>query len=255
MKHNQLKMTLSEGKAVIGPFVKMSDPAIIEIVGISGFDFVIIDLEHGPHSIESAQNLIRAAEAKNICPILRITDNHPSHVLRALDIGAHGVQVPQISSKKDAEELVHAAKYHPEGERGMCRYVRAADYSGLDKFEYFKVANEESLLIVHIEGMEGINNLEVILDEEKLDIIFLGPYDLSQSCGVPGQVDHPLVEDKMKEAVKLAQKQDKYVGTFVETIDSAKKWVNIGVKYIAYSVDVGIFHQACSEITRKFKSS
>jgi 4-hydroxy-2-oxoheptanedioate aldolase len=253
MQKNKLKEKLQAGRTVLGPFLKMTDPAIVEIVGHAGFDFVIIDTEHGPMSIETAQNLIRAAEIVKITPIIRVTENNQSLILRALDIGAQGVQVPQISQKTHAEETVKAAKYHPRGERGLCRFIRAADYSSMDRFKYFEKANQETLVIVHIEGVEGINNLSDILTIKDLDIIFLGPYDLSQSCGVPGQVEHPKVIEKMTQVVKMAKKENKIVGTFVDTVEAGKKWMQLGVQYISFSVDVGIFFQACSHIVEDIK--
>jgi len=253
MRKNSLKEKLFSGETTYGPFLKLSDPAIVEISGHAGFDFVIIDTEHGPLSIETAQNLVRAAESANITPIIRVTENNPALILRALDIGAQGVQVPQITNKSDAEKAVQAAKYHPQGDRGVCKYVRAAHYSSTNPFEYFKKANEETLVIVHIEGLEGINNLPEILKVKDLDIVFLGPYDLSQSCGVPGQVEHPKVVEKMRYAVELARSENKIVGTFVDSVEAGKKWMALGVQYISYSVDVGIFYQTCSGIVSQFK--
>lgn len=239
---------------VIGPFVKLASPAIVEIAGLAGFDFVIIDTEHGPNSIETAQNLVRAAEIRAITPVIRVTENNPGLILRALDIGAQGVQVPQISNKTEALRAVEAAKFFPDGARGVCRFVRAADYSCADQYEYFKKSNRQTLIIVHIEGTEGINNLSEILTVKGLDIVFLGPYDLSQSCGVPGQVNHPKVTKKMREAVELSKKANIAVGTFVETIKDAKKWMEVGIKYISFSVDVGIFLDACSNIVKDLRS-
>jgi len=155
---NYLKRTLNEGKVVFGPFMKFTDPAAVEIMGFAGFDFVIIDAEHGPISMENAQNMIRAAESVNVTPIIRVGNNDESFILRALDIGAQGIEIPQINSKPDALRAVKSVKYSPQGERGVCRYVRAANYSSTDKFEYFKSANDETMIIAHIEGVEGINN-------------------------------------------------------------------------------------------------
>jgi len=253
MQPNILKKKLRAGKTVLGPFLKLADPAIVEIAGLAGFDFVIIDTEHGPNSIQTAQNLVRAAELHQITPIIRVTENNPSFILQALDIGAGGVQVPQVSNKTEALRTVQAAKFSPQGNRGVCRYVRAADYSSLDRFDYFKKSNQETLIILHIEGIKGINNLSEILSVKGLDIIFLGPYDLSQSCGVPGQVNHAKVTKKMRQAVELAKKAHIAVGTFVDTVEDAKKWIKVGIKYISFSVDVGIFFNACSDIVRKLR--
>lgn len=253
MKINKLKKNLQSGKVVIGPFLKLADPAIVEIAGLAGFDFVIIDTEHAPISFETAQNLIRSAEIAGITPIIRVSENDPALILRSLDIGAQGVQVPQVSTKDDAVKTVEAAKFFPQGSRGVCRFVRSAGYSSKNQNEYFKISNQETMVIVHIEGVEGINNLSEILTVKGLDIIFLGPYDLSQSCGVPGQVNHPIVIEKMEKSVNLSKKMNVAVGTFVDNIESAKKWLALGVQYISFSVDVGIFFNACSNIVKSLR--
>ncbi|MBA7573024.1 5-keto-4-deoxy-D-glucarate aldolase [subsurface metagenome] len=255
MKKNNLKIALKEGKVVFGPFVKLIEPAVVEILGYSGFDFVIIDAEHGPISIESIQNLLRAAESVNTTAIIRVGNNDEILIQRALDIGAQGVQIPQINSKFDAAKAISSAKYSPEGKRGVCRFVRAANYSSMDKFEYFKVANEETLVIIHIEGSEGIDNLDEILSIVRggIDVIFIGPYDLSQSLGLSGQLDHPLVIEKMKEVVCKCKKNKIAVGTFVDDVDTAKIWVSMGVQYISYAVDTGILYQASKSIVDNLK--
>ena len=123
MKKNNLKKALHDSKIVSGPFLKITDPAVVEIIGFAGFDFVIIDAEHGPISMENAQNMIRAAETVNITPIIRVGNNDEALILRALDIGAQGIEIPQINSRSDAVRAVKSVKYSPQGERGVCRYV------------------------------------------------------------------------------------------------------------------------------------
>ena len=254
MIKNHLKRTLNEGKIAFGPFMKFTDPAAVEIMGFAGFDFVIIDAEHGPISIENAQNMIRAAESVNITPIIRVGNNEESFILRALDIGAQGIEIPQINSKSDAVRAVKSVKYSPQGERGVCRYVRAANYSSMDKFKYFKSANKETMIIAHIEGVEGINNLDEILSVSGIDVIFIGPYDLSQSLGIPGEVNHPLVIEKMKEVVLKCKQSKVAVGTFADNIKTAKSWISLGVQYMAFSVDVGILYNASKNIVNKLKN-
>jgi len=253
LKKNNLKEVLKEGKNVFGPFMKFTDPAAVEIMGFAGFDFVIIDAEHGPISMQSAQNMIRSAETANITPIIRVSSNDEALILRALDIGAQGIEIPQINSKSQAIKAVKSVKYSPQGERGVCRYVRAANYSSMDKFEYFKSANEETMIIAHIEGVEGINNLDEILSVPGIDVIFIGPYDLSQSLGIPGQVNHSLVVEKMKEVVLKCKQNKIAVGTFADDIKTAKSWVSLGVQYMAFSVDVGILYNASKNIVNEMK--
>ncbi|PKP61646.1 aldolase [Candidatus Atribacteria bacterium HGW-Atribacteria-1] len=253
MKKNHLKKALHEGKIIFGPFLKITDPAVVEIMGFAGFDFVIIDEEHGPISMESAQNMIRAAESVNITPVIRVGNNDEALILQALDIGALGIEIPQINSRYDAERAVKSVKYSPQGERGVCRYVRAANYSSMDKFKYFKYANEETIIIAHIEGVEGINNLNEILLVPGIDVIFIGPYDLSQSLGIPGEVNHSLVIEKMKEVILKCKQNKIAVGTFADDVETAKSWISLGVQYMSFSVDVGILYEASKNIIKQLK--
>ncbi|MGB9597790.1 MAG: HpcH/HpaI aldolase family protein [Candidatus Poribacteria bacterium] len=245
---SRFREKLNNGQPVIGSFVKITDPAVVEIMGLAGLDFAIIDMEHGPISYETAQNLIRAGELVGISPIIRVSENDPVAILRSLDIGAEGVEVPQIRNAKDAELTASSARFHPQGDRGVCRYVRSGRYSSMDRKEYFRTANEKVITIGHLEGVEAVKNLDEIMAVEGLDILFIGPYDLSQSVGVPGEVDNPLVIKQMEKIIESAKKANKLVGTFADDIKSAKRWVDAGVMYIAVSVDVGIFYNACREI-------
>ena len=139
---------------------------------------------------------IRGAQVAGLMPIVRVKESCASVMSEVLDIGAGGIQVPQITTKEEAEAVIKRTKFSPVGERGVCRFVRAANYSAKNRFDYFKDANE-TVTILQIEGQEGINNMNDIISVPGVDVIFIGPYDLSQSLGVPGQIDHPLVEEKM----------------------------------------------------------
>jgi 4-hydroxy-2-oxoheptanedioate aldolase len=129
----------------------------------------------------------------------------------------------------------------------VCRFVRAVKYSGRERSAYFRKANQ-ALVIVQVEGLKGIENLEAILAVQGIDIVLIGPYDLSQARGVTGQIDHPAVQGKMKDVITAAGKKNIVVGTFVDTIENALKWKETGVQYLSYSVDLGIFYEACRSI-------
>lgn len=216
-------------------------------------DFCILDMEHGPISYEHLPDLIRACECSNALPIVRVADNCEEYISKALDLGAAGIQIPQINDRKSAEEAMRNAKFYPDGQRGVCRYVRAAGYSSVDKSQYFKEANS-AMVILQIEGIQGIQNLDDILSVPGIDIIFIGPYDLSQSLGIPGNVHHPKVIEKMRIIIDKANASGISVGTFVDTPKDALYWKSLGIKYIANSVDVGIFYDACKEITAAIRS-
>ena len=241
-------------RPVWGTFSKTEDPAMIEAMALAGMDFIILDTEHGPNTSLSLQNLIRAAEVGGMLPFIRIPEGDFTRISAALDIGAAGVQVPQVVTAADAQRAVEHARFYPKGNRGVCRYVRAAGYSSIDKSEYFRKA-DESILILQLEGKEALANFDAIVATEGLDILFVGPYDLSQSLGVPGQVDHPMVVSQVEEICRNCRKRGVTVGTFVESVQTARFWIERGVNYVCYSVDVGLMYQTCAGICRDFRAA
>ncbi|NLX36331.1 MAG: aldolase [Chloroflexi bacterium] len=248
MKPNALKAKLAAGDVVYGPFMNCSYGAMIEIVGMAGFDFAIVDMEHGPLSAQAGEDLCRAAQAVGISPIVRVRKNDGPQIQRALDIGSAGVQVPQIETRVDAEQTVKAAKYAPLGMRGLSFYTRASDYAiyGIERLT--DLLNQEQLVIVHVEGVRGLEHLDEIVQVPHIDVIFLGPYDLSQSLGIPGQVGDPRVTEGMERAIERIRAAGKWAGTFAADGPTAKRWVAAGAQYLSVGVDVGIFAAACREL-------
>lgn len=238
----------------VGIFSKTCDSAIIESFGKGGIDFCILDMEHGSVSYERLSDLIRACECSGTLPIVRVADITEEYIGKALDLGAYGVQIPQVNNKASAEQAIRFARFYPKGQRGVCRYVRAADYSGKNKYDYFQEANK-TLIILQVEGLEGVSNIDEILTVPGIDVVFIGPYDLSQSLGVPGDVHHEKVVEQMKFIIKKASMAGTAIGTFVDNPRDAHYWKNMGVKYIANSVDVGIVYSACKEIVHLIKKS
>ena len=239
-------------QSVIGPFSKTSDPALIEAIGYSGFDFVVLDLEHGPNSVQTLQNLIRACQVSGLFPIVRVKENPVTVIGEVLDVGVGGIQVPQITNADEAHRIIRLAKFAPDGMRGVCRYVRAADYSSAERFKYFKEANE-TLVILQLEGKQALDNIDEILEVPGIDILFIGPYDLAQSLNVPGEVDHPLVTEMTKKIVEKSSKHDIVIGTFMESVENARNWERLGIGYLCYSVDVGLFTEKCRETVAAFR--
>lgn len=253
MRKNQLKRKLKQGEFALGLFVNCAYPAFMEICGHAGFDFAIIDMEHGPLHTLGAEDLCRAADCVGLAPIIRIRKNDGPQIQRALDIGSAGIQVPQIETKADAEAVVRGAKYSPIGSRGLSFNTRAGNYTAAGT-NITDQLNEESLVVVHVEGTRGIENLEEIVSVPHIDVIFLGPYDLSQSLGIPGQVRDPRVIDLMKSAVQTIRNAGKAAGTFADNPETAKQWRDAGVQYVALGVDVAIFLRACEALVKAVRS-
>ena len=237
----------------LGMFMKSTDPSFVEVAGFSGFDFVILDLEHGYSSYETLTNLVRASIVSNTIPIVRISEISEDYIKKVLDLGAYGLQVPKVTSKKDVEKIIELSKFYPLGERGLCRFVRGSNFTQLNKNEYITQANQ-NLIIIQLEGKKAVENIDEILEVGNVDVIFIGPYDLSQSLGVPGDIFNEKVISEMKKIIQKCQEKDIIVGTFVDNEKGFKMWREVGVQYLAYSVDVGLFAEKCREITLKYKN-
>ena len=245
------KKQLKSERGVFGPFMITSDAAFVEAAGYAGYDFVILDMEHGPSSYENMQNLIRGAQISGVMPIIRVSRGLEIWIDRALDIGAGGVMVPQVDNAKQAQEAVAAAKFSPKGSRGVCRYVRAARYSDKELQSYFNDSNE-TVVIIQAEGQTAFNNLDEILAVEGIDMLFIGPYDLSASLGLIGQIDHPKVHECMKDIITRAGEKGISVGTFMDSPDKIPFWRNLGVKFFSYACDTGIFYRGAKQDVDQF---
>lgn len=244
MFQNHLKRRLREGKTAFGAFSVIPSPEAVEILGIAGFDFVVLDAEHGPSSPETLQGLVRAAENRSLTPIVRVVDSSPQTLLRALDVGAQGVQVPQVTSRDEAREVIAGSKYHPLGKRGLA-LPRAGDYGAIPTEEYSRRSNEETLVVVQCESLEGLRALDDVLAEPAIDVVFFGPFDMSQSMGIPGQVHHERVEEASREVLRLARRHGKAAGTFLLDGDEARRKAEEGFQYITLSLEATLLFQAC----------
>ncbi len=219
----------------------------MEILGHAGWDFVVLDMEHGVFDFTNVENMIRAARCAGITSLVRVAEPSPSHIMRVIDAGAEGVQVPQVESAEIAKVVSRAARYFPEGQRGLCSFVRAANYSAIPPEEHITSSNEEVLTVIHIEGEKAVREIEAIVETPGIDVIFLGPWDLSQSLGIPGKTKDPQVIQLMENVIKICQKKGVLTGTFVRFVDEAKHWIEQGVKYMMLSTDAGLLLQVSKE--------
>jgi len=230
-------MHLSATKLSLGVFCELPTPASIEIIGAAGWDFVVIDCEHGPITAAMLPDFIRASEAARIPAIVRVPENNAAAIQHALDSGAAGVQIPQIASVETARAAVSAARFHPLGARGFNPFVRAARYSAEPVGEYVKRSNSEITVVLQIESTAGLEALDQILEIPGIDVLFIGPYDLSQSLGIPGHSSDPRVFAAGETIVAKATKRHVRVGVFTNTDTEAYRWKEIGIQYLCYSVD------------------
>ena len=243
-----LRRRIARNETMYGVFVDAPTISHVETLAIAGFDFVILDQEHGHINAESLVHLVSACDHFGIASLVRIPTLESWLIGPALDCGASGVQVPFVSSADEARAAVAAARFAPEGERGVHIFLRGGQYGALGADGFFRVCNENQAVVLQVEGTRGVENLAEIAAVPGYDSIFIGPYDLSQSLGVPGQTGHPQVVDVIERTVKLCQQQGKVVGTFVNTPEDAASWAKRGVQMVSVSCDTNIFYRACTDL-------
>ena len=231
---NTLKQKLNDGESTVGPFVGFPSPAMVETMGWMGFDFVVIDCEHGPMDFETAEHMIRAAELSGTTAILRIGLNEQQHIQRYMDAGAAGVMIPLINNAADGKKVVDAVKYPPMGKRGAFA-GRNANFGIQSMAEYIKESNEETFVSLQIETPEGIKNADEIIATDNADAIFLGPGDLSVNFGIPGETMSDQVVNSIQDLHERITVAGKHTGTLGVTAEQTIFWHERGIKWIVNS--------------------
>lgn len=231
MRKNRARAKLEEGKLVLASWLGFYAPAVVEILGAAGIDCVLLDAEHGGLTQSDVETMVRAAEAFDITPIVRVPNHLPSTIYGYLDRGAQGVIVPHVNTKKDAENAAAAARYHPLGRRGFQASGRVVRWGTMDSREYFRRANEEVLVIALIEEIEGMRNLDEILSVDGIDMIMLGPGDLSQSMG---WATPERLRDAMSDIIRRAADHGKWVtqgNVSLHGDDDALHYLRLGCRF------------------------
>lgn len=248
-----LKLKLHNNEQTIGSWITLGNTGIGEIMANAGFDWLVIDLEHSTISMEMAGELIRIIDLAGVPPLVRLTSNNPDQIKRVMDAGAHGIIVPMVNNKKDAENAVSATHYEPRGSRGV-GLGRAQGYGTKFK-EYLDWETDSSVVIVQIEHKSALENLFDILKVPGVDGYIIGPYDLSCSLGVPGKFDNPKFLKSMEQINKIGLQLNVPGGLHIvePDIKMLTKEINKGYKFIAYSVDSRILDVGLREGMECFK--
>ncbi|MDV3244028.1 MAG: aldolase/citrate lyase family protein [Nitrososphaerales archaeon] len=234
MKCN-LKKELRSGRVTLGTWVTIAHPDVPDLLEALGFDWLVFDTEHGPIGSESLAKMIQAVDGEKVCPIVRVGATDQFLIKSALDMGAHGVVCPLVSSQKEAKEAARFVKYPPAGVRGVGPR-KAADY-GLSFAEYIRTANEATLLVAQIETQEAVDNVEGILSVPEVDVAFVGPSDLTMSLGLLDDRSNPRVMDAMKKVVRSCESHRKVPGVLAATPEEAKLAVSLGFRFIGLGSD------------------
>lgn len=244
MKQNNLKARMQRGETVYGMFLNSGSSVAAEIMGLSGFDFILIDSEHGPTGPLENRELIMAAEYRNTVPIVRVPNSGSDTILRMLDVGAHGILVPRVNTRAQAEKVAMACRYSPRGTRGVAG-TRASDYGFTPLSYYFPLANERTLVAVQCEDIACLDELDEIAAVDGVDMVFVGPYDLSSSMGGLGKVSYGDIKEVVDRVLDATRRHGKLSGIFTKDPTEAKQYAKMGVNFIVVGTDIQNLAGAC----------
>lgn len=254
---NLLKEKIKNKEKVLGTFFELGSMSVIECLGQTGLDFVIIDNEHGPFETESTMNYIRSCDNVELTPLVRVREVSRPAILKPLDIGAKGLIVPCIETIEQAKKVVEYGKFSPIGKRGFCPSRK--DYWGYSHPQGqpidigMKHENEETLLILQCETVGCLENIEAIVSMDGVDGIFIGPFDLSISMGIPGQFDNPEFLKAVDKILSTCKKYNKISSVFTGRFDDIDKYYKQGFDIVTYSLDANILVDGFKNIVSNIK--
>lgn len=248
MRSNRFLAALSEDVPQIGLWVNFSDPAAVEIAASSGFDWLLIDNEHGPRALDTTVTNILSAQVHQTPAIVRARS--PQDIGPLLDAGCQSLLIPMVETPEQAQTLTRACEFPPHGTRGVSSQTRAGSW-GNDR-AYLAQARTEICLIVQIESAAGVENVEAILDVEGIDAVFVGPADLAATLGHLGDPGHPEVREAVQQVSHAAQARGKPLGTLTRDADSAKDYLERGFAFVGVGTDTAVFSQSLRDLRGNF---
>jgi len=254
---NKLKAAIEKNKYALGTFLGVANPSVVEIMGYTGLDFVVIDTEHGPYDTMPMSDLIQAAESRGLSPLVRIADLTHKEMQRALDNGAEGIIIPCLKDVYDFRKVVDLGKFAPLGNRGFIKGRGSGfgnePWASGAQTEYMQNSNDKVLLLPQCETKEALENIEEIVRIEGIDGIFIGPFDLSICMGIPGQFDAPEFKDAVDRILLACKQAGKLCMTFTGTPAESRMYIEKGFDAVAYSIDTIVIGQAYKSIVEEIR--
>lgn len=247
-----LKKRLAQGETLNGCWLNLGSSLTAEIVGLSGFDWVLIDLEHGAGTEKDVLAQLQALESTPAGAIVRVESSESQRIHRVLDMGAEGIMCPKVRNPEEARKVVSGLHYPPFGSRGVAKMVRATQFA--QNFQsYYDTSRENLLGVVQIETAEVLNHLDEVAAIEGVDVLFIGPADLSMELGIFGQFDHPRFKAALRETVNAAQKAGKATGILFFNPDDYHTYHDLGIRLIACGADATFVADGAKNLARKLR--
>jgi len=245
-----LKQRLKNGETLHGCWLNLGSSLTAEIVGLAGFDWVLIDLEHGAGTEKDVLAQLQALEATPAGVIVRVESSESPRIHRVLDMGAEGIMCPKVSSPEEARKVVRGLRYPPHGHRGVAKMVRATQFA--QNFDSYHQSSLDNLLgVVQIETVEALNHLDEIAALDGVDVLFIGPADLSMEMGIFGQFDHPLFKEAVQKITAAARKAGKATGILFFNPAEYQNYHQQGIRFIACGADATFVVNGAREMAKK----
>lgn len=245
MRPNRLRTILSAGKPAFGTMIQeMASTVLPVLLANAGFDFAFIDMEHGPFSLETATELIRALRLTGMTPLVRVPDGQYHLIARVLDAGAEGFMVPRVENREQVEYIVSCAKYPPLGKRGASIMKGHNDFQKADLYDFTRWMNRENLVILQIERKEAVENIDALLSVPGVDAIVFGPKDLALSLGRPEDFHDPETQAAMEKVLHSCREHGVFAGLHTPQIDVLLEWQRKGLNFLTWSSDIDMFRTA-----------
>ena len=253
LKSNHVKKILNQGGVCFGTMLRvLKSPQAISLCASQGWDYVIMDNDY---NVETLANCSLVSKYENMTFLVRVADKHYHLMAQTLDIGSEGLVLPQVKTKEETDLIIESTKYAPMGQRGVSISEVVTRFRSYDHVEYMEWANEELLTVIQIESREGVDNIEDIVSKKGVDAIMIGPADLSQDMGIPGQLEHPELEKAFRKIITVCNKYNVAPGIHLANMELANKWIAEGMRLVTYSYDIKLFKESSQNALNSLRSS
>jgi len=250
---NYLREKIKTNDLIIGTWITIPSVELVDIFSSMGFDFLVYDNEHSSIDSNLAFNMSLVAKKNNVASIIRLSDNRPDLIQKFSDLGFDGIKVPSIKNFSDAEKFIKSALYRPHGNKGLSPFTPTANYNQVEIDKFINNYNKDIFLIAQIEGKDALEKLDEIVKIQRIDLFFIGMFDLSLSLGIPGDFKNQLFIKSFKKVVDLCKKNDFRIGSIANNHDEMKFLIDNGVNYITYSADCALIANKIKDVVHKYK--
>ncbi len=248
LKNSLVKRKLRAGKTCFGTMLRiLKAPQAVALCASQGWDYVILDTEHNDYDYETLGNFSLASKYEDIALYVRVPDKLYHQMAQMLDIGTEGLILPQVKTREEAEHIIQSTKYAPMGKRGVSISGTVTLFRDYDVVEYTKWSNDEIMTVIQIESEEGVRNIQDIVSVKGIDAVMIGPSDLTQDMGIPGEIRHPRTEEAFRRIISACNKYGVAPGIHLSDMEDVKKWAAEGMRFITYSYDIQFLKDASRE--------